>query len=247
FWLGRTPFSQTSATDQYTHVASEMALVHNCLIRAFNSIYIQAPHVPASEHKSFVAYCLAAHAGLASHHRGEEAYFFPEIERKSGEEGVMEVNVAQHKAFKNRFGAWGQWLQSVEQGREKFSSDKCRALMDGFIAPLAQHLTEEIASLLSLSKFGDKVDLRALSKVDGDNVMGSLSKTRQLPVFFVNHDTTFEGGVHHFPPIPVPVSWVLRNGFCRWNAAWWKFGTCGYDGKPRGLRYTETEQQFRTW
>jgi hypothetical protein len=83
-----------------------------------------------------------------------------------------------------------------------------------------------------------KLDLRKLCKEEGDMVMGSLSKTQTLPVFFLNHDVTYEGGLHaDFPPLPAPVRWVLREGFPRWKAEWWKFSTCGYDGRPRELAF----------
>jgi hypothetical protein len=34
-----------------------MALVHNVIIRALNSIYLQAPHVRPEDVKDFLAYC----------------------------------------------------------------------------------------------------------------------------------------------------------------------------------------------
>ncbi|KAF2247120.1 hemerythrin HHE cation binding domain-containing protein, partial [Trematosphaeria pertusa] len=228
-----TPFSQTGLTDQYTFCASEMALVHNCVVRAFNSIYLQAPHIPVSEYANFVHYCIAAYDGLKAHHEGEEAHFFPEIERITGEKGLMEVNVEQHHAFEKGFNAWGKWLKDIEARKNNFSPDMCRSLMDDFVAPLSTHLNDEIATLLSLARFGDKLDLRAMCKAEADKVMGGLGKTTQLPVFFLNHDTEFEGGVHNFPPIPPPVRWVLREVCGRWNREWWKFSSCGFDGRPR--------------
>ncbi|KAF2259918.1 hypothetical protein CC78DRAFT_536757 [Lojkania enalia] len=213
-----------------------MALVHNCIIRALNSIYLQAPHIQPSDHKSFIAYCLAAHDGLQAHHDGEEEFFFPKIEHITGRKGLMDGNVQQHEAFHSGFHAWGQWLQDARSGKTEFDGEKCVALMDAFVAPLSTHLADEIPTLLALSQFGASLDLKSLSKAEGDKVMGGLSKTAQLPIFFVNHDETFEGGIHSFPPIPPPVKWVLRQ--CgRWNADWWKFGSVGFDGFPRELRF----------
>jgi hypothetical protein len=34
-----------------------MAIVHNVIIRALNSIYLQAPHVQQKDVKDFLAYC----------------------------------------------------------------------------------------------------------------------------------------------------------------------------------------------
>jgi len=216
--------------------ASEMALVHNCIIRAFNGIYNQAPYVQPSDYKSFVAYCYSAYTGLEAHHTGEETHFFPDIEKATGKKGIMAANVQQHEAFHDGLEAWGAYMKDLhENDPSKFSGTKCVALMDEFTVPLAQHLADEIPTLLSLSAYGDKLDLVAMMKKEGETVMASMSKTEQLPLFLLNHDVTYEGGIHNFPPIPAPVKWALMNVFTRWNPSWWKWATCGYDGRPRGL------------
>jgi hemerythrin-like domain-containing protein len=231
-----TPVSRTGATDQYTFAASEMALVHNCIIRGFNSIYNQTPHIQPSDYKSFVAYCYACFEALETHHRGEEAHFFPDLEAATGKKGIMEVNVQQHEAFHNGLEAWGAWLKELnETDTSKFSAAKCIELMDSFITSLSQHLADEIPTILSLSEYGNALDLRAMFQREGDQVMKTLSTTKQMPVFLLNHDVTYEGGIHNFPPIPAPVKFVLMQVCARWNRDWWKFATCGYDGKPKSL------------
>jgi hypothetical protein len=80
--------------------------------------------------------------------------------------------------------------------------------------------------------------MAAMGKVEAEEVMGGLSKTEVLPVLWLNHDVTFEGGIHRgFPPVPAAVRWVLREVCGRWNAEWWKFSTCGFDGRPRELAF----------
>ncbi|KAF2740761.1 hypothetical protein EJ04DRAFT_424222 [Polyplosphaeria fusca] len=232
-----SPLARTGATDDFTVTATEMAMVHNCIIRAFNSIYIQAPHIPTRDQKSFIAYMMAAYQGLEAHHDGEETFFFPEIEKATGETGLMAANIQQHAAFHSGFHTWGAWLEALQRGATPYSGNACRELMDAFMDPLSVHLADEIPSLLALAKYGDALPLRALSQAEGEKVMGALSKTAQLPLFWANHDTSFEGGIHHFPPVPAPVAWVLREVFGRWNADWWKFGTVGFDGMPRELLY----------
>jgi hypothetical protein len=236
--LIRTPLSETAVSDQFTLAATEMANVHNCIIRAFNSIYLQAPFVPLSSHTAFIHYMHAAFTGLCAHHDGEEDFFFPQLEKMTGEKGLMEANVQQHADFHSGFEEWGKWLGELRAGTGKFDGAKCRQMMDAFVGPLSTHLHDEIPTILSLARFGDKVDLKALCKAEGDMVMGSLNKTTVLPVFFCNHDLTYEEGLHaSFPPIPAPVIWVLREGFGRWNRDYWKFATCGFDGRPRELAF----------
>ncbi|KAH7389879.1 hypothetical protein BKA66DRAFT_414180 [Pyrenochaeta sp. MPI-SDFR-AT-0127] len=236
-----TPASETGHTDQFTSSASEMALVHNCIIRALNSIYIQAPHVPSTEYVNFVPYCLATYQGLTAHHDGEEEFLFKELEKMTGEEGIMEANVQGHRDFDTIFEEWGHWLESCAAKSDNFSPDKCRSMMDGFMPPLSAHLAAEIPTLMALSRFGDKVDLQGLMKKEGEIAMGGMSKTTQLPLFLLNHDTTFESGIHTFPPVPAPVRFLLRSVFGRWQSQWWQFSTCGFDGLPRELKFLESQ------
>ena len=179
-----------------------------------------------------------------AHHDGEEDFLFPEMERLTGEKGLMDVNISQHEKFHTGLDAWGKYLRNLQSNPHSttFSGIKCRALMDTFIEPLSTHLAEEIPTLMALSRFGDGFNLAALLKAEGEKVMGGLSKANQLPMFLINHDAEFEGGIHNFPPVPAPVKWVLFQVFGRWQYDWWKFGTVGYDGKGRELLFLGEEE-----
>lgn len=76
--------------------ASHMTISHNSLIRGFNSIYQQAPRISASDYKDFKGYCLAWHRCVEQHHMHEEVNYFPEIEKVTGQKGVMDGEVEQH-------------------------------------------------------------------------------------------------------------------------------------------------------
>ncbi|KAF2395911.1 hypothetical protein EJ06DRAFT_585642 [Trichodelitschia bisporula] len=68
-----TPQFQSGKTDVATALATEMALVHNALIRGLNSVYNQAPYIQPHQWKNFVAYTRAWAAVVHNHHRlGEE-------------------------------------------------------------------------------------------------------------------------------------------------------------------------------
>lgn len=56
-----------------------MALVHNALIRGFNSVVVQAPHVGAADARDFVAYARTWVKFLRGHHDDEEAVLFPQM------------------------------------------------------------------------------------------------------------------------------------------------------------------------
>lgn len=93
--LVKTPKFETKATDQFTEVASQMAMVHNSIIRGWNSIYLQAPNVVPHDFKDFVGYAYAWYELLDAHHRGEEEFAFPALEKMTGVKGIMDANIQQ--------------------------------------------------------------------------------------------------------------------------------------------------------
>ncbi|KAF2492128.1 hypothetical protein BU16DRAFT_551840 [Lophium mytilinum] len=245
-----TPFFQTGLSDQYTQVASEMALVHNIISRAFNGIYLQAPHVHPSEYFAFLSYCKASFDGLAAHHMGEETHAFPAIEEATGQKGLMGVNVAQHEAFHDGLHKWGAYISTLLAGDvAAFDAKTMLAIMDTFLEPLTTHLNDEIPTLLALREYGDSLDLKGIVEKEVEMVMGSLSKTTQLPLFLLNHDVTFEGGIHDFPPIPPPVRWALMRILPLVHPSWWKFASCDSSGMPRELyrRGVKPEECGQYW
>jgi hemerythrin-like domain-containing protein len=74
-----------------------MALSHNVIIRGLNSIYRQAPHLKPEDHADFITYSKCWSEVLDAHHKAEETSLFPQIEAKTGERGIMEANVEQHR------------------------------------------------------------------------------------------------------------------------------------------------------
>lgn len=73
-----------------------MALVHNMLIRSYNSIYLQATHVRTEDVVDFLHYCAAWHIMLKGHHDAEEEVYFPGLEEATGVKGVMDSEVHEH-------------------------------------------------------------------------------------------------------------------------------------------------------
>lgn len=63
----------------FTTGASHMCMLHNCIIRGYNSIWHQAPHVEEADKADFVGYALAWHKFVKSHHDDEEENLFPKV------------------------------------------------------------------------------------------------------------------------------------------------------------------------
>ncbi len=79
--------------DVFDELASEMALVHNIVIRGLNSIYLQAPHIKPVDEKSFCRYIACWYTLLHGHHHGEETMFFPAVEEMTGVKGIMDTTL----------------------------------------------------------------------------------------------------------------------------------------------------------
>jgi hypothetical protein len=109
------------------------------------------------------------------HHSVEEEYFFPWIEEYSGEKGIMEVNIEQHKAFEAGVEKFKEYVFSVTP--ETYNVEQLKGIIDEFGPALAVHLSDEIQTLLSLDKYGGdklaktwgKLDKKAIESIE-DNV-----------------------------------------------------------------------------
>jgi hemerythrin-like domain-containing protein len=149
---------QTSHSANY--VATQMALAHNGMIRGLNSIFLQAPNIPASDTttvRDFLTYCQCWCESMHHHHDAEEAEFFPSIETISGVKGLMEQNVEQHRAFTPGFDVFYEYAKTCKPGG--FDGKKVKELVEGFAEPLTRHLHDEIETLRALKVY-DSVKVR---------------------------------------------------------------------------------------
>lgn len=164
----------------FERVASEMACVHNMIIRGLNSIVLQAPHVQAADVPSFVGYAIQWYRLLHVHHTSEETDFFVSVERMTGQKGVMDDNVEQHAAFSEGIEAFKRYLDVCAKRPGEFDGHKIVRMLDEIGHPLVLHLTDEVPTLLYLRRFGDKMD--SLEKVFGEegerNMVSTTSRRR---------------------------------------------------------------------
>lgn len=159
-------------TDLFDHCASEMACVHNLMVRGLNAIYLQAPHIKPADEKGFVHYISLWNQLLHAHHSGEEDEFFPDIEAMAGEKGMMEANVEQHHAFHEPLHAFEGYIEAITAGKDKYDGRKVISLIDAFGPTLMQHLADEIPTIQGLRKYGDKMaDLQKRFDEEGEKNM----------------------------------------------------------------------------
>lgn len=226
--------------DIFHDLASEMTHVHNIMFRGLNSIYLQAPHISPEDTDSFCNYMELWYEWLHAHHEGEEAILFPGIERLSGEAGIMEANVEQHRAFAEGLDAFGKHCKALVAGTEKFDGKRVIELIDSFGPTLTEHLTEEIDTLLGLKRFGEEKmkDVLKIAAEEAGTVMRGIGLTTGLPFAIVNLDRHFENDswLTVFPPQPGQTMLaIVRNTTFYYHRDWWKFGSCDRLGNLKPL------------
>ncbi|KAM0327960.1 hypothetical protein ACHAQA_005359 [Verticillium albo-atrum] len=217
-------------------MAFEMNIIHNILLRAINTIYLQCVNVGTKgtqqDIDDFVNYAILWHKAVSHHHHTEETNIFPDIERMAGVPGLMETNVAQHEAFHGGLEEYKKYLDGVQAGEEKYDGLKFKGIIDSFAAELQQHLTEEIDTLVKLhEEHEDKADWEVWYKKTMEEIMKATKDpehaTTVIPLIFTNHEKGFEGGVHaSWPPLPWFFMLVVRWWFIPTNKQWWRFSSC---------------------
>ena len=91
-----TPQFETKKTDIFTSGATHMALLHNSILRGYNSIYQQAPHLLDNDKADFIAYSLVWYKFVKSHHDDEEETLFTKIEELLKDKTVFEETHKEH-------------------------------------------------------------------------------------------------------------------------------------------------------
>lgn len=145
-------FSALPAGQDAVRVARLMALTHNTVFRALNSVYVQADAVDPLNIRdvvSFTSFATFAIDFLENHHQCEELVFFPMLEAQAGVPGLMGNNVEQHRAFDLPLGALRNYLDSARRGRTALDAASLRDRIDALAPALECHLHDEIPSILA--------------------------------------------------------------------------------------------------
>ena len=133
-------------------IATEMAQVHNAILRGLNTIYLQAPNLQTTTDKSNLLFLTRAWAKwVTDHHRLEEEKMFPGFEKALGIP-VMRRDVEQHHAFEGELERLLMYASETEG--EEFEGSRLRGLLEGLVeGGFRVHLEGEIESLLSLQEY----------------------------------------------------------------------------------------------
>ncbi|KAJ4370062.1 hypothetical protein N0V86_008797 [Didymella sp. IMI 355093] len=240
-----TPQYTTNKTDLWTTGATHMAHIHNAILRGYNTIYQQAPHVKPEDRAAFVGYALTWHRFVTSHHDDEEGELFPAVAGVlgAGVEEVWGATHAEHEAFLGGLGEYAAYLNGLTSAME-FDGGKLCAVMDTFKEPFEAHFHSEIRTIASFGGLanapppGSEEEKQAadIFKAWGKKTVMKAGTTDVVPFFLMNLDATYEDGKWAgWPPMPAPIRWGLVNIAGSWNGAWWKFASCDSRGAPKEL------------
>jgi hypothetical protein len=149
-------------------------------------------------------------------------------------------------AFHGGIEEYATYLSSLKGKETTFSGAHLRSIIDSFGPTLHQHLSDEILSLLSLSKYGDKVHLNKLWDKQSIGQFNFHSAVTRVPFYLTNLDRTFEGGMwKDFPKVPGIAKYIMGNWVSGLNSGYWKFASCTWRGQPKELYVSDRLEERR--
>lgn len=216
-------------------MAVDMCHTHNIFIRAVNSIYLQAPFIKVpSDVEDMLFYTKTLTFTIEAHHDGEEKFLFPGLVTCSGDPTIMIVNQAQHAAFHDALARLTEYCETVATA--DFSAVEFKRLIESFANDLFAHLRDEIPTILALKTFSES-QLKPLWTRAEQHITDVCTFDVSFPLAFGCMDCGFEGGMHHFPPVPAFVKYVVHYWFARKHRGAWRFNPCDMWGRPRALHF----------
>ncbi|CAJ0555343.1 Ff.00g054080.m01.CDS01 [Fusarium sp. VM40] len=212
-----------------------MATIHNMVLRGLNSIYLQAPHIKPADEKTFLGYSACFYDLVHVHHQGEEDILFPAIEEMSGEKGIMDRNIEQHHAFSQGLKDYNIYISACLRDTEEYNGSRLLTIIDSFGHELADHLAQEITTILNLRQYGTKMDkFEEKFKEWADKDTSNLAVPGTLTWGFFNHDKQYEDGLwQDWPPAPAPVVFTIRWVTYWIHSDWWRFAPCDRYGQSK--------------
>jgi hypothetical protein len=206
--------------------ATQMSLIHNSLLRAFNSSYNQAIYIKAAPAPStaadFLTYNQCIYELLHEHHTVEEETAFPLIEQLTGKPGIMEANVEQHKMFDAGLTAFKDYVFNTKP--EDYNGEELRRILDSFGHILQEHLHDEIPTLLGLHIYDSKALMEVWKKTE-KVAISNLDDYRHGPLIFGCQDLAWkiDGKEAVLPDCPFFVPYLVKYLHERKYKSLWKF------------------------
>ncbi|KAJ3801910.1 hypothetical protein GGU11DRAFT_767700 [Lentinula aff. detonsa] len=219
---------RATATPERPALASDrgrwaMAWLHLVIWNSWKSSYFYADKFPEVDLQNYLEYALLSATFLAEHHDAEESALFPALEKKIP--GSMEQNEAQHQSFLKPLEELIEYI-NLAKAEGKIDVATYRGKVDPIVAPIMQHLAEELDSLegSKLLEHFSESELDAINKATHKAQQGDTHK--MLPFVLQNLPPGSP-----FPPAPGFVKTLLGPWVFYWKySQLWKYTT--YPMKP---------------
>lgn len=217
--------------DVFDSQAIEMALMHNIIIRSFNSLLYYSGEVQPGtpEFISFLRYTREVCAQVHRRHNDEENLYFPFLESKLGD-GRMAGMVAAHEALVKPLAAFEDLVQKMIIKPHEWDLDLFRNSIYRFMPILREHLKDElkIVDATELRKHFTEQDFKEYEKRFIKDAIKSFVPSRGPQLVFVNGD--FVNGAW-FPRFPPPLVFLVKHVLFKLHSDMWAFGCCDRDMK----------------
>ena len=227
-------------------VASEMANVHNMILRGLNSIIRQVPYISDATRTDFdeedvsdlLFYIHAWIRALQKHLDTEETTFYPLVEKAMGVEELMDELSEQHEEFHEHLTKLAAYVIQMRKVPLYYRTAALQALLTKLARPLVHHLYDEIDFILSMSSFdGERLRhcwLEAEKSASSTKAHDQETLYEIFPFVLGNCDRTYEGG-NNFPIIPKALRYAIKHWYASKHKGAWRFCSCDFFGRPQPL------------
>jgi hypothetical protein len=216
--------------------ASQMAQIHNTIIRALNASWNHSVSVKpdTSEAANFLLFNQQLFKTLDHHHHVEDDYLFPAIEKLLGRPNAMESNIKGHESFAEGLAVFEKYAFVTKSA--EFNGVTFRHIIESFAPELIQHLHDEIPTLAALHTVDSK-ELMKLWKQAEHIATKDNSLYTDAPWTLGCQDKSFtiDGNRCEFPNIPWVAEALVRNWHAKKYAGAWDFCPSDLSGKRRLL------------
>ncbi|KAF2474417.1 uncharacterized protein BDR25DRAFT_216438 [Lindgomyces ingoldianus] len=223
FQLLETPSATKNVDDHPAHyIANEVAFAHNAMLRGPNAIYLQAPHISATDISDFLFFVASWSAWVVHHYTIEEDKMFPLFESVSGVKSLRQ-NVEQHHAFSGGLAELNKYATTTST--EGYSGPKVQEMIRSFGSTLRTDLGDEIDTLWAMDSVpantaGSERLLSIYKQCEAE--AGKQDKAIVPPMVLGLCDRTFQGG-NDWPKMPLGSAWIVHYMFGRKHRGSWRF------------------------
>ncbi|ODA79371.1 hypothetical protein RJ55_04964 [Drechmeria coniospora] len=237
--------------DLFVAAAGHMALLHNTIIRGFNSIHQQASHVKPQDAADFLSYTRTWLKFLRAHHATEEATLFPVIKDVLEDQSVLGEMHHEHERLHGGLSELDKLIASTDQGAP-YDARQLLDILESLRPTLEYHMHHEVSSIAELSRHSNAPARNSAEATAAGDLMATWGKNSiskgglfdMVPFFLLNTDSTVDDGRWvAWPGMPKPVRWALVNVAGAVHGGWWRFASCNGHGRPRQLYATPVDDE----